>query len=306
MRFGDILRGKGPGTRIAGAAIGIAGLAFIGLGTAGVGTITSSVAAVAASSGDNNSGDVWLDNVGQPAGPGHEHDPHLQCENINLWGNGLADSSGTYTIDGWPPSGTGKQAYADTWTYNTPTEGDQVISVIQVAVLIANAQANGDAPINKQGYHFKLQLVQDPQKHKTFWVNCPPTTTSSTTTSSSSPTTTSSTTSSTSSSSPTTTSSTSPTTTTSSSSPTTTTTTSGGGGGLGESTTTTTTTGAGGGINLSLSSSSSGTGASGVLGISTTTPGTGADTEFGAGLAMLMIGGGLLVGSTRLSRRKRP
>jgi len=42
-----------------------------------------------------------------------------------------------------------------------------------------------------------------------------------------------------------------------------------------------------------------------VLGITTTTPSTGADTEFGAGLALLMLGGGLVFGSTRLSRRKR-
>ena len=27
--------------------------------------------------------------------------------------------------------------------------------------------------MNGQGYHFKLQLSQEPQKHKTFWVNCP-------------------------------------------------------------------------------------------------------------------------------------
>jgi hypothetical protein len=47
------------------------------------------------------------------------------------------------------------------------------------------------------------------------------------------------------------------------------------------------------------------TGASGVLGTSITTPSTGADTEFGAGLALLMLGGGLVFGSTRLNRRKR-
>jgi hypothetical protein len=48
-----------------------------------------------------------------------------------------------------------------------------VIDVINVATLIANATAHGDTPVNKQGYHFKLEFSQDPQKHKTFWVNCP-------------------------------------------------------------------------------------------------------------------------------------
>jgi hypothetical protein len=119
----------------------------------------------------NNRGDVWVDNVGQPSGPGHEQDPHLACQDINLWGAGLANSTGAYTIDGWPPSGSMKQAYSSTWTYTG--SGPMVTSVINVGTLIANAMANGDKPINKQGFHFKLQFVQDPQKHKTFWVNCP-------------------------------------------------------------------------------------------------------------------------------------
>ena len=65
----------------------------------------------AASGGDSNRGDVWLDNVGQPAGPGHEMDPHLACADINLWGANLADASGIFTIDGWPPSGRQEQVY---------------------------------------------------------------------------------------------------------------------------------------------------------------------------------------------------
>ena len=123
------------------------------------------------SHGDDNRGDVWVDNVGQPAGPGHEMDPHLACANINLWGNDLADSSGSYTIDGWQPSGFQETDYASTWTYNG--SGDQVTSVIDVHTLLANAIASGDTPQAQQGYHFKLQFSQDPQKHKTFWVRCP-------------------------------------------------------------------------------------------------------------------------------------
>jgi hypothetical protein len=141
------------------------------LAAAGMLALAGSPAAFAA--GGGNAGDVWTDNVGQPAGPGHEQDPHLACQDINLWGSGLADSSGTYTIDGWPPSGSTEQDYASTWSYNESLGGTQVLNVINVHTLIANAVANGDAPINKQGYHFKLQFSQDPHKHKTFWVNCP-------------------------------------------------------------------------------------------------------------------------------------
>src|SRR5262249_27246782 len=68
--------------------------------------------------GHGNAGDVWTDNVGQPAGPGHEQDPHLACQDINLWGAGLADASGSYAIDGWPPSGSQEQDYASSWSYN--------------------------------------------------------------------------------------------------------------------------------------------------------------------------------------------
>jgi hypothetical protein len=128
----------------------------------------------AASGGDSNRGDVWLDNVGQPAGPGHEMDPHLACADINLWGANLADASGVFTIDGWPPSGRQEQVYpasgSAAWHYSGGKQA-RVIAVIPVRTLIANAAAKGDSPAH-QGYHFKLQLSQDPQKHKTFWVNC--------------------------------------------------------------------------------------------------------------------------------------
>ena len=145
-------------------------------------TFSAALPAFAASSGDDNKGDVWVDNVGQPSGPGHENDPHLACADINIWGDKMADPSGTFTIDGWDPSGSGAgdQAWPGTkanpgtatWTYDQSTGGSQVIAVINVHTLIANAVANGDTAQAQQGYHFKLQLSQDPQKHKVFWVNC--------------------------------------------------------------------------------------------------------------------------------------
>ena len=158
---------------LVGAGVGLCLMAA----PAGVLVGANSPVALASSGGNSNKGDVWLDNVGQPAGPGHEMDPHLACTNINLWGDKLADPSGTYVIDGWPPSGSQEQDYLQsslaTWVYDQITGGKQVIDVIDVQQLIKNAVANGDAVHNKQGFHFKLQFSQDPQKHKTFWVNCP-------------------------------------------------------------------------------------------------------------------------------------
>jgi hypothetical protein len=120
----------------------------------------------------SNYGDVWVDSVGQPGGPGHEMNPHLPCVDINLWGAKMAKSSDQYKIYGWSPSGDKELAYSSTWSYDKSGPGIQVIDRIDVETLVANAIANGDAPINGQGFHFKLALTQDPQKYKTFWVNC--------------------------------------------------------------------------------------------------------------------------------------
>src|SRR5947209_4688002 len=68
--------------------------------------------------GNPNRGDVWLDNVQLPAGPGHEMDPHLACQDIDLWGDGLADASGQFTLEGWSPSGSQDVDYSGTWSYD--------------------------------------------------------------------------------------------------------------------------------------------------------------------------------------------
>jgi len=71
-------------------------------------------------------------------------------------------------------------------------------------------------------------------------------------------------------------------------------------------TTKTVTTGSAGSPTSSTSSSSSSTPTSHVQ-AATTTPGTGAgsDLEFGTGLVLLVAGGGLIAGATRITRRKR-
>ncbi len=75
-------------------------------------------AVAAACSGDGNPADIWLENVGQPAQPGNGMEAHLACQDINLWGTGLTESSGTFTIIGLPPTGSQAVDYSGTWTYN--------------------------------------------------------------------------------------------------------------------------------------------------------------------------------------------
>ena len=115
------------------------------------------------------------------------HTPHLPCADIELMGSKMRDASGQYAIDLLAPStpdggnGVGPQVYLSPaqlaqWHYDQAAGAAdrQVMDVINVATLIQNAVAAGAEQHPIQGYHFKLQLVQAPQKHKTFWVHCNP------------------------------------------------------------------------------------------------------------------------------------
>ncbi len=148
------------------------GVVVIALAAGALG-VTATVDTLAAPGGRGNSGDVWLDNVGNPPGPGHQSHPHLQCADLNIWGAKLAESGGDFAIDGWPPSGHHEQVYAARWAYALGQPDPQVVGVVNVDALIASAVAHGDQPHANQGFHFKLELSQAPQKHKVFWVNCP-------------------------------------------------------------------------------------------------------------------------------------
>jgi uncharacterized surface anchored protein len=119
------------------------------------------------------SGDVWVDNVGQPSGPGHENDPHLKCQDINVWGADMAESSDVLTVQSWPPSGNKAVVYGPApWEYHSGKQ-PQVIHRIPVRQLIASAIASGAHAQANQGFHFKLNVFQgDEVKHKVFWVKC--------------------------------------------------------------------------------------------------------------------------------------
>lgn len=129
-----------------------------------------------------NKGDVWTDTVGSNDGP--EMDPHMPCADFNVWGMKLQNSSGPFTIQGWPPSGGGASEidYSANWTYDLTGADPQVIATVPVDTLLANARASGDTAQPQQGFHFKLD-VEDPRgnstgddKYKVFWISCGTTT----------------------------------------------------------------------------------------------------------------------------------
>jgi len=169
-----LLRGIGGSSCAASAMIAIATLA------GGF----SSYAPAQAASASNNRGDVWVDVATSNDGP--ETDPHIPCgsqsSQIGVSAMDLNSSSGTFVIQGWSPSGSGSgdTDFTGTWTYNTGTGGQQVIALVNISTLLANARHNGDVAQAQQGFHFKLDL-EDPRtgasmgddKYKTFWVNCP-------------------------------------------------------------------------------------------------------------------------------------
>jgi hypothetical protein len=287
MRVADIL-GTGPGTRIAGAAIGIAGLAFIGLGTAGVGTITGGATLLA----------TPIDcQTAPPTGAClHETSTQEGATAVSFGGNDCDFETRQATMDGFLfvlPAAEGTafdslSAQFDVGGVLHSYTGTVVIShpkfafvaaplgatLLEATAVVTGGPAGTPADGGSQ--------ATPPFFNLTGTCAGTGTTTSTTNTSSTTKTVTS----------PTTTTLTSPTTTTVT------------------SPTTTTTTGAGGGLGVTTTSSSAtsevaSVNVGGVAGISTTTPSTGADAQFGAGLGLLTIGGGVLFGSNRLNRKKR-
>src|SRR4030081_3880534 len=93
-----------------------------------------------------NAGDTWVDVPGHLADPGHENDPHI-CGLVDIYGNGLADPTGTFEGAPWPPPGDGSTGVASgTWKYDQSIGGNQVIA----------------GPLSLQPGHYKLTVSQDP------------------------------------------------------------------------------------------------------------------------------------------------
>jgi hypothetical protein len=126
-------------------------VAAVLLAPAGFATPQSSAAVL-----HSNRGDVWVDNPGHLGDPGHENDPHI-CGLIDIYGNGMANASGSFVVVAWPPTGDGSTVVASaTWSYDQTLGGNQVIA----------------GPLSLAEGHYKLTVSQDPTKAKVFWSTC--------------------------------------------------------------------------------------------------------------------------------------
>src|ERR1700739_4371893 len=84
--------------------------------TAGAVLILAVVGAVPAL---QNKGDIWTQPAGTADDPGHSQDVHLPCGSVDIWGDGLAQSSGTWVLYHLPPPNADQsQVASGTYSYN--------------------------------------------------------------------------------------------------------------------------------------------------------------------------------------------
>ena len=125
------------------------------LRTAGIGLCLGGVAVSAWSSAISvraaNTGDIFIQNAGAGAPSGHDNDPKLSCADIDLWGSGLVLSTSTFGIAGLAPTGSGETVYSASWTYSSAVADPQIIAVVPVATLIADAAAAGPTEVRSAG-----------------------------------------------------------------------------------------------------------------------------------------------------------
>ena len=142
---------------------------LLGLVIAIAGGLVMSTATAAAS----NPGDIWLNNVGSAADPGHV--PHLQFKDIAMYANYPGAGGGTFTIVAWKPTGDNKSVvYSGSWSYNPSGTRIQQIATVSMSTLYANVQQLGLKPQAQQGFHFKMYCsIGKHDKMKEFWVAAP-------------------------------------------------------------------------------------------------------------------------------------
>ena len=126
--------------------------------TAGIALIAFVIAALPAAAAK---GDIWTQPAGTPEETGgHSQEVHLPCGSVDIWADQLDSQSGTWILYHLPPPSP-TQTYVSQGTYSYTGEGSEVIATIPASDF---AKSNGP--------HFKIEVDNDNQKSKTFWVDC--------------------------------------------------------------------------------------------------------------------------------------
>lgn len=164
-------------TSVVRGALAVAAFAALGLTITAVGP-----AGLAAAKGSNappgNNGTVKIDGI--PIDPGHDNDPHLDCNGLSVefFGYDGGQQSATITLIPWAPTRGGRPYQASTgWNVGTRTSGSQFDTSVPItwSDLVANGTFTGVSPQAQQGYHLKLEVeVTGSQgsddKYKVFWI----------------------------------------------------------------------------------------------------------------------------------------
>jgi hypothetical protein len=108
-------------------------------------------------------GDIWTQPAGTPEETsGHSQEAHLACGAVDLWGDKLDQTSGTWVLYQIPPPNIGHtQLASGDYTYNP----DSVQKIATIGASVFDTAT---------GSHFKVEVNDGSQKSKTFWLDCKP------------------------------------------------------------------------------------------------------------------------------------
>src|ERR1051326_6399169 len=108
-------------------------------------------------------GDIWTQPAGTPEETsGHSQEVHLPCGDVDIWVDKLTEGDHTWVVYHMPPPnplGPHTQVTEGSFTYS----GDFALKVDTIPMSELH-KANGP--------HFKVEVDNDNNKSKTFWVDC--------------------------------------------------------------------------------------------------------------------------------------
>lgn len=118
---------------------------------------------------------VWVNDAGSTAGSHHAENRRLDCGNLDVIGDDIEHSGGSWKVSTEDPTGPETTVASGTWAYAPKAEGKQVIATLPGASMVSAAQAAGATAHPEDGFHFSLRVKHaDVEHERHFWVAaCP-------------------------------------------------------------------------------------------------------------------------------------